>query len=148
MTIGESIKVLQARAAQVDGLLKQLEAELNTLRSERNRLEQAIGILIGPVDAALVTPVRNHTGKYRRLWSWLQRQTSEPVCSTFKDIEAVLGFPLPPSARRHAPHWYGYEGSAVARAIRDAGFRTRRVDLAAETVEFHRIGRQGEGSGA
>ena len=34
----------------------------------------------------------------------------------------------------HLPHWYGYEGSAVARAIIDAGWRARNVDLANERL--------------
>ena len=33
---------------------------------------------------------------------------------------------------------YGYEGTAVGRAIRDAGWRARHVDLEAETVIFER----------
>jgi len=35
-------------------------------------------------------------------------------------------------------HWHGYEGSALARAIKDAGWRSRHVDLAAGTVAFVR----------
>lgn len=138
--IEEGLRALEARAAEVDQQIGSLEAGLSALRSERDRLRRAIEILAPPTDQITTTLVRSHAGKYRRLWEWLQRQTAEPVCTTFDGIEAVLGFPLPPSSRRHPPHWYGYEGSAVARAIRDAGFRTRHVDLAAETVEFHRLG--------
>lgn len=31
----------------------------------------------------------------------------------FAEIEEQIGIPLPPSCRRHAAHWSGYEGSAV-----------------------------------
>lgn len=79
-----------------------------------------------------------HTGKYRPLWTWLIRQPESPVTASFATIEEILGFPLPPSSRRHLPHWYGYDGTAVGRAIRDAGWRARHVDLEAETVIFER----------
>ncbi len=82
---------------------------------------------------------REHGGKYRPLWNWLRFQETSPVTATFGEIETVLGFPLPPSSRRHLPHWYGYEGTAVGRAIRDAGWRARHVDLDAETVLFERV---------
>ena len=79
-----------------------------------------------------------HTGKYRPLWEWLRRQTDPVITVTFNDVERVLGFPLPPSSRRHLPHWYGYDNTAVGRAIRDAGWRARNVSLNSETVTFER----------
>ena len=79
-----------------------------------------------------------HLGKYRPLWVWLREQREPSVTTTFGEIERVLGFPLPPSSRRHLPHWYGYENTAVGRAIRDAGWRARRVNLETERVTFER----------
>lgn len=86
---------------------------------------------------AWLAPVE-HTGKYRPLWEWLTGQPSPAVTTTFCEVEAVLGFPLPASCRRHLPHWYGYENTAVGRAIRDAGWRARRVNLTSETATFER----------
>jgi hypothetical protein len=77
---------------------------------------------------------QDHQGKYRHLWRWLREQPREPVTLGFREIEATLGFPLPDSCRRHAAHWYGYEGSAVARAIIDAGWHTERLRLEDEMV--------------
>jgi hypothetical protein len=79
------------------------------------------------------TAVGWHTGKYRALWQWLRGQGGT-VETTFSEIEEVLGFPLPASCRTHAAHWSSYDGSAVARAIHDAGYRARKVDLHAETL--------------
>lgn len=79
-----------------------------------------------------------HTGKYRLLWRWLQDQGRDEINLSFADIEQVLGMPLPQSARRHLAHWYGYEGTALGRAIRDAGWRAHQVDLTDETVTFIR----------
>jgi hypothetical protein len=54
------------------------------------------------------------------------------------DVEELIGFPLPPSCRRHLPHWYGAEGSAVARAIQDAGSKATLVSLEDEEVTFRK----------
>jgi hypothetical protein len=80
----------------------------------------------------------SHTGKYQRLWRWLQEQGRDEVYLTFADIEQVLGMPVPQSARRHPTHWYGYEGTALGRAIRDAGWHASQVNLTDETVTFIR----------
>jgi hypothetical protein len=79
-----------------------------------------------------------HTGKYRRLGEWLQNQGRDHIKLNFADVELVLGMALPPSARRHEAHWYGYKGTAVGRAIRDAGWRASNVNLADETLTFVR----------
>jgi hypothetical protein len=79
-----------------------------------------------------------HHGKYRLLWQHLKESNEESLQMTFGDIERVLRFPLPPSSRKHLPHWYGYDGSAVARAIADAGWKSTKVDLNAQTVTFVR----------
>lgn len=85
--------------------------------------------------------VREHTGKYRKLWRWLCDQDRDVIPMTFTQIEEILGMRLPPSSRKHPAHWSGYDNSAVSRAIVDAGFKTRKVDLANETVEFYRASR-------
>lgn len=86
-----------------------------------------------------LSPVSSHTGKYAPLWRWLRQQDGAEMPATFTEIEAILGFPLPESCRRHVPHWYSYEGSAVARAIIDAGWRASKVDLNNEAITFARM---------
>lgn len=76
----------------------------------------------------------DHAGKYRALWSWLSDQDRVPINITFADLERRAGVVLPDSSRNHAPHWYSYQGSAVARAIIDAGWHATDVDLNARTV--------------
>jgi hypothetical protein len=77
-----------------------------------------------------------HHGKYVELFHWLRLQSGTSVTVSFGKIEEVLGFPLPPSSRRYMAHWYGYDGSAVARAIADAGWKASEVNLTAERVTF------------
>ena len=81
-----------------------------------------------------------HTGKYRALWAWLNNQTQDEIPLSFSQVEEIIGMPLPPSARNHMPHWYGYEGTALGRAIRDAGWRASQVNLTDERVVFVREG--------
>lgn len=83
--------------------------------------------------------VQDHHGKYRPLWEWLRQQRRSSVEVSFAEVEDILGFALPPSSRTHPPHWHGYKGSAVARAIIDAGWRSRHLNLAAEQVTFVRV---------
>ena len=80
-----------------------------------------------------------HTGKYRRLAEWLARQRKSTVNTTFSEIEEVLALPLPPACRNHQAHWHSYQGSAVARAIIDAGWKAKNVNLTAETLTFERV---------
>jgi hypothetical protein len=83
----------------------------------------------GPVAAGV-----EYYGKYRPLWAWLRVQPRQPVELSFKAIESTLGFPLPDSSRAHAAHWHSYEGSAVARAIIDAGWHAEQLRLGDERV--------------
>lgn len=79
-----------------------------------------------------------HAGKYRSLWAWLRDQPGPTLSVTFVEIEAATGQPLPPSCRRHAAHWSGYDGSAVARAIYDAGWSATNVSVSGETLTLVR----------
>jgi hypothetical protein len=77
--------------------------------------------------------------KYRPLREFLSRQTVAEAPMSFAEVEDVLGFPLPASARNHAAWWSNNVGTHVhAAAWRGAGWRTSRVNLAAERVTFVR----------
>lgn len=75
-----------------------------------------------------------HRGKYRQLWLWLRSQDRRPRRMTFVEIERHAGILLPESSRHHVAHWHSYQGSAVARAIIDAGWHASQVDLNATAV--------------
>jgi hypothetical protein len=81
---------------------------------------------------------RGHSGKYAPLYRWLLAQGASTLTLTFGEVEEVLGFPLPNSCRQHVPHWHSYDGSAVARAIVDAGWKASRVHLADEQLTLVR----------
>lgn len=95
-----------------------------------------------PTDARLDDGAesREHPGKYHRLWAWLRDQPGDRLETTFAEIEETVGLPLPPSSRRHPAHWHSYQGSAVVRAIHDAGWRAHELSLEAERVTLIRTG--------
>lgn len=77
--------------------------------------------------------------KYDPLKHFLQSRPNDETAMTFSDVERVLGFPLPDSARNWAAWWSNNTGTHVGvRAWRDVGFRTARVDLRGERVTFVR----------
>ncbi|MFI4975725.1 MAG: hypothetical protein ACHP84_14385 [Caulobacterales bacterium] len=81
----------------------------------------------------------NQQSKYDPLQSYLGDRTDRELPMAFRDVERVLGFPLPPSARRHPAWWSNNRGTNVAvKAWRDAGWRTSRVDIGGEKVVFVR----------
>jgi hypothetical protein len=43
--------------------------------------------------------------KYDRLRHYLNVQTARSVVLSFREIEKILGGPLPPSARKHSAWW-------------------------------------------
>lgn len=79
---------------------------------------------------------RAHTGKYRPLWEWLLQQERREIRISFSDLERQAGITLPESSRAHVAHWHSYQGSAVVRAIVDAGWHGARVDLNAGVVSL------------
>lgn len=77
--------------------------------------------------------------KYEPLKRYLLERGGSEAAMSFRDVEAILGFELPRSARRHPAWWSNNVGAHVnAAAWRDAGWKTSRVDLSAERVIFVR----------
>lgn len=77
--------------------------------------------------------------KYAPLERYLSRRSERELPLTFAEVEKVLGFRLPPSARRHAAWWSNNPGTHVGvNAWRNGGWRTSRVDVPGERVTFVR----------
>ena len=78
--------------------------------------------------------------KYTPLADYLRRQTSHTVTLTFRKIEGILGFRLPPSAYKHRAWW---SNEAVGNHVQTAGWlaagwETADVDMRGQTVTFVR----------
>lgn len=80
-------------------------------------------------------------GKYAPLHNHLVRLTGDEWPATFREIENILGFELPDSARIHRPWWANQGergGHSHALAWEMAGWRTSQVDMASEKLVFVR----------
>ena len=80
--------------------------------------------------------------KYAPLYRLLCARAAPEWRTTFAEIEAILGFRLPDSARRHRSWWSNRRkggGPGHARAWQGAGWRTRAVDLDREALVFERL---------
>ena len=80
-------------------------------------------------------------GKYAPLYRHLLAKSGPDWRTSFAEVEAVLGFRLPDSARLHRPWWANSakgNGHSHALAWQAAGWKTGRIDLDAETLVFAR----------
>lgn len=76
--------------------------------------------------------------KYRNLSAMLVEAGGKPVSMTFSEIEELLGFELPSSAREHRAFWANTESHSIARSWLDVGYRTMVVDLSGEKIVFEK----------
>ncbi len=83
-------------------------------------------------------PDRKFGGKYRKLRLYLEAHPRREWRTTFSNIEAILGFQLPPSARMYRPWWANEKDARHSQAVAwsAAGWETAEVDMEAETVLF------------
>ena len=81
-------------------------------------------------------------GKYEPLQRHLGGSGPGPLRLSFAEVESILGFPLPESAREY-PAWWSNNarGHSHSRAWLDEGWQSQEVDLANETVTFVRTQR-------
>ena len=81
--------------------------------------------------------------KYRKLTEYL-KGLDDPECEiSFSQIEAILGFPLPDSARQYQA-WWSNQMRSQSLSWQLAGWKTTALDLAEETVTFVYVGGEGE----
>ena len=83
-------------------------------------------------------------GKYDPLYEYLRSLSSDTWRASFGEIEEVLGFKLPTSARKYSAWWDNeVDGTHVqARAWVEAGWEATELDLGFERVTFVREGRR------
>jgi hypothetical protein len=82
-------------------------------------------------------------GKYAPLFHHLRGYRRKEWKASFTQIETILGFKLPDSARIHRPWWANQGergGHSHALAWEMAGWKTSQVDMAQESVVFVEVG--------
>ncbi len=77
--------------------------------------------------------------RYRPLADYLMQQPNSEVGLSFRDIDEMLGEPLPPSARVHRPWWGNHVQHTQAKAWMNAGWKVNSLDMRNETVTFKRM---------
>ena len=80
-------------------------------------------------------------GKYQRLYTYLCGLRAEEWKTSFSEIESIIGFELPASARLHRPWWANQHrggGHSQALAWSVAGWETADVDMDTETLLLRR----------
>jgi hypothetical protein len=80
-------------------------------------------------------------GKYSPLFHYLNEYSINEFPITFAELEGILGFELPDSARIHRPWWANQGmrgGHSHALAWEMAGWKTSRVDMEGEKLVFVR----------
>ena len=81
------------------------------------------------------------TGKYQRLYERLLGLQSTEWQTSFSEVEFILGFGLPASARRYNAWWANETKDtrhSQSLAWTAAGWETANVDVNAETLSFRR----------
>lgn len=77
--------------------------------------------------------------KYQPLQDYLRRSERSTVTLTFLEIEALMGTPLPASARTNRAWWSNRsKGALQATAWIQAGYTVKELDLNIEQVTFHK----------
>jgi len=79
-------------------------------------------------------------GKYALLYHYLAEIERNEWSTTFAQIEQILGFTLPNSARIYRPWWAngGGSGHSQSMAWTMAGWKSADVDMDAETLTFRK----------
>ncbi len=80
--------------------------------------------------------------KYESLSNYLASKHANELSMTFAEVEAILGFKLPNSARTHRPWWANSaHGHVQSRGWLDAGYQSEQVDLEGEQLTFKKVHR-------
>ena len=84
-------------------------------------------------------------GKYEPLGDHLRALQGDSWNANFGEIESVLGFRLPKSARDHRAWWSNHSGGNHSQAAVwvEAGWETRDIDQKREKIRFERVRRAG-----
>jgi len=81
-------------------------------------------------------------GKYEPLSDFLRKQRTDQIVLTFGEIERIVGFKLPPSAKKYRAWWSNSPSNSVmTEAWLEAGFESEQVDMEGRKLVFRRVHR-------
>ena len=79
------------------------------------------------------------TTKYQPLYEYLFHCGKETLKLTFEEIEKILGFSLPLSAKKYRSIWANNDHNPLPNSWLSAGYETHSVDMKREIVPFRKI---------
>ena len=75
--------------------------------------------------------------KYKPLEEYLSRLQEHSVKLTFKQVEEIIGTPLPPSATRYRGWWSNNpDNGVIAHSWLNAGYKSAQVDMKGQALLF------------
>ena len=75
--------------------------------------------------------------KYKPLEEYLSKLQEHSVKLTFKQIEEIIGTPLPPSATRYRGWWSNNsDNGVITHSWLNAGYKSAQVDMRGQTLFF------------
>ncbi len=77
--------------------------------------------------------------KYRRLTEFLSESGEKCVTLTFEQIESMIGFELPPSARKYKEFWSNTTSHPIALSWLNVGYQKIDVALDKETILLEKL---------
>lgn len=112
------------------GRIKRLEEKVSSIEDCIEKLQAEESVL----------PEKPKFGgqKYRALTNYLKNSCAEEKKLTFKEIEGILGFNLPPCAYNNRANWANSTSISLARSWLKAGYKTVEVNLKQEYVVFEK----------
>lgn len=78
--------------------------------------------------------------KYQPLTEYLLKSNKDEITLSFSEIEAILGFTLPGSAKNYAVNWSNTKSVGLPWAWLNAGYKTHNTDMKKGIVHFTKIG--------
>lgn len=115
----ERIQILESKVTVLEEKLRNASPEASVPRISEN------------------TP-KSISSKYRGLTEYLLKSNSDRIQLTYSEIEKLIGFPLPSSARNHMrAYWANTETHSYASSWLAIGYKAR-VDVEHSTVIFEK----------
>lgn len=124
-------------AITVEELSMQVQALEARLEKIEAMLEKATPVQKAPREKEEVYNV-GVKGKYRFLADFLHNHGGDSITMTFKQIEELIGQPLPSSAYNHRAYWSNTDTHSISKVWMQAGYMTTYVNLLSRKVVFER----------
>lgn len=80
----------------------------------------------------------SNSKKYRYLSEYLKTSGRKTVSMSFDEIEQIVGFNLPSSARSHRAFWANSTTHSIALSWLSVGYKTVEVNITSENVTFEK----------